>query len=217
MHHVHYITYTQTDDDTYGLTAFFLAASAQEAQDLLEKYNRRPVNIEQKGFYTDAQIDMEIANDCILFAFEIDGDVGDKLLAYILRLKTPEVDEGIMNSVLSCRLPQSFAFLLDHVTPEQWLSRKDSWLSEAVDWGNWGYIDTLIARGSVDNGRNLAIACQTDDRILFDVLYPISNPRAALEQHPRNFEWIEDILNAEQNMRISEHMPTRSKQGYKKI
>lgn len=152
----------------------------------------------------------QLAVHCIKDVLNDEGD--DPLLLFVLKKFPHLIDAELTGEILNNDLPKSFAFALTSIALEACHS---DWLELVVDYQDERTLSLLLNKGMRDDGICLAQACGYESRKMFNMLYPVSNPRNALNHTEyENLGWIEERLAAEQKQRIAQHVeqPSRSVQ-----
>lgn len=201
---IYYYEYYDPDlkDHNKPITAYFVAASEQDADEQFERYSQFVSNLElnDSGSYTVDEIeDLGLTDAIVRFTFATDDD---NLLMAVLNIYPSKALSVIEDLLFSYEMPKCFAHVLsvlpDTEVPSQWLQMM-------VGHKNVNYTNILVARGVKDeSGLGLAQACEHEHRELFDILYPISNPLEALNVDIlRRREWIEERMAQEQKQLLS--------------
>lgn len=201
---IYYYEYYDPDleDHNEPITAYFVAASEQDADEQFERYSQFVSNLElnDSGSYTVDEIeDLGLTDAIVRFTFATDDD---NLLMAVLNIYPSKALSVIEDLLFSYEMPKCFAHVLsvlpDTEVPSQWLQMM-------VGHKNVNYTNILVARGVKDeSGLALARACMHGNRELFDILYPISNPLEALNVDIlRRREWIEERMAQEQKQLLS--------------
>lgn len=140
----------------------------------------------------------DLAIECIHSVLNDSSD--DRLLLFVLNKYPTLIDENLIAEILDDDLPKSFQYAVQK-TPLK--KCRHEWLEWAVQFGDMEALGVLLDKGIRDNGAGLAQACEHENRNMFDVLYPKSDPRSALEHlQCKNLHWIEEKLAQEQKQRI---------------
>lgn len=185
------------EDHNEPITAYFVAASEQDADAQFERYSQFVSNLElnDSGSYTVDEIEtLDLTDAIVRFAFATDDD---NLLMAVLSVYPSKALSLIEDLLFSYEMPKCFAHVLS-VLPDT--DVPSHWLQMMVGQKNVDYTNILVARGVKDeSGLALARACMHGQRELFDILYPISNPLEALNvEILRRREWIEERMAQEQ-------------------
>lgn len=152
----------------------------------------------------------DIALQCIQDT--IDNFGSDALMLFALKQYPDLIDAELVSEILCDDYPQSFKFALDHILLKDC---KTVWIELTVEYQDKKSLQLLLNKGLRDNGVGLAQACDCGNHILFEILYPYSNPYKALKQTDcENLHWIEERLAAEQKQRLEQHVtpPLRTSQ-----
>ena len=186
----------ETRSDIYILSTNFEEASTT-IHNLLGQWARVYHNKIEEQDWTE-----ELAQECIQSIFDVRAD--DNLFVYILQKYPHFIDADLITDIFNDDLPQTFEFALSQWPLEYCL---DTWVALAVEYQDEKHLSLLLEKGVCDDGRGLAQACEREDRILFDTLYPKSNPHAALTYTEcANLHWIEERIALEQKQRLDDQI-----------
>lgn len=219
--HLFEITYTEKNNPHYGLYGFAVAKDPTEAKTVLFNAQSTSVCFERvsKVSVSDLETYPELFQRCFNFAVVRDDVGSDDLVVHLLGCRHSADLFSLMEDIVTCDMPQSFALLFEQIVSQDPQDLKDPyWLRKAVEWNNEEYVRAFIAHGATDpDGRSLTMACDDGMHNMFSLILPVSNPTQALNKVMHNQQWIEDHLNTMQHARISENLPPRHYSKVKKI